>query len=149
MRLQLLEEYYFPEMSRTIRKQLSSCECCKLYKHERHLNKPLLQPTPVPSYPCEILHIFLCTLEKKIYLSCIEKFTKFKKLFPLEAKSSIHLREKLVEVLHSFAVPKVLVFDKERGLLCPKVLTHARYRRLKSMVKSRGFIQPSSRFTGV
>lgn len=122
VRLQLLEKYYFPQMASTIRRQLSSCECCKLFKYERHPNRPFLQP----KYPCEILHIDIFTLEKKIYLSCIDKFTKFAKLFLLESKSSIHLREKLVEALHYFTVPRVLVSDNERGLLCPTVLNYLR-----------------------
>lgn len=64
IRLQLLEKYYFPRMSSTIRLQTSSCQCCKLYKYERHPNKPNLQPTPIPNYPCEILHIDIFALEK-------------------------------------------------------------------------------------
>lgn len=126
VRLQLLEKYYFPQMASTIRRQLSSCECCKLFKYERHPNRPFLQLTPIPKYPCEILHIDIFTLEKKIYLSCIDTFTKFAKLFLLESKSSIHLREKLVEALHYFTVPRVLVSDNERGLLCPTVLNYLR-----------------------
>lgn len=124
--MQLYEKYYFPQMASTIRKQISSCEFCKLYKYERHANKPILQPTPIPRYPCEILHIDIFTLDKRIYLSCINKFTNFAKLFPLESKSSIHLRENLVEVLHYFTVPRLLVSDKDRGRLCPTVLNYLR-----------------------
>lgn len=68
VRLQILEKFYFPKMASTIRVQLSSCECCKLFKYDRHLNKPVLHPTPIPDYPCEILHIDIFTLQKKVYL---------------------------------------------------------------------------------
>nr|AAL13731.1 LD21171p [Drosophila melanogaster] len=113
-------------MSSTIRLQTSSCQCCKLYKYERHPNKPNLQPTPIPNYPCEILHIDIFALEKRLYLSCIDKFSKFAKLFHLQSKASVHLRETLVEALHYFTAPKVLVSDNERGLLCPTVLNYLR-----------------------
>lgn len=126
IRLQLLERYYFPRMSSTIRLQTSSCHCCKLFKYDRHLNRPNLQPTPIPNYPCEILHIDIFMLEKRLYLSCIDKFSKFAKLFHLQSKASVHLRETLVEALHYFTAPKVLVSDNERGLLCPTVLNYLR-----------------------
>jgi len=68
IRLQLLERYYFPRMSSTIRLRTSLCQCCKLYKYERHPNKPNLQPTPILNYPCEILYIDIFVLEKRLYL---------------------------------------------------------------------------------
>lgn len=37
-------------MSSIIRSQLSSCECCKLCKYERHPNRPDLQPTQVGNW---------------------------------------------------------------------------------------------------
>lgn len=117
MRPQLLEKLYFTGISSITCNELSSCECCKLYTYERHANNPIRQPTPVPNYPCEILDIDIFTLEKKIYQSCIDKFTKLAKLFPLESQSSDHLREKFVEVLHYFTVPRMIVTDNKRVLL--------------------------------
>lgn len=38
----------------------------------------------------------------------------------------MHLRETLVEALHYFTAPRVLVSDNERGLLCPTVLNYLR-----------------------
>lgn len=61
-----------------------------------------------------------------MYLSCIDKFTKFANLFLVESKSSVHLRERLLEALHYLSVPKTMVSDTERGLLCPTVLNFLR-----------------------
>lgn len=113
-RLQILEEYYFPAMARQIRDYVRQCDTCKLNKYDRHPAKPFLQPTPIPGYPCEILHIDLFEIEKQKYLSAIDKFTKFAKLFPIKNKSSVHLRKKLTDLLHYFSVPKILVMDNER-----------------------------------
>jgi len=70
--------------------------------------------TPIPNYPCEILHIDVFTLEKKIYLSCIDKFSQFAKLFPLQSKSAIHLRETLLDGLSDF---KQETHEDIRGLI--------------------------------
>jgi len=124
MKIQILERFYLPKMASRIKTQVSSCQVCKMFKYDRHPNKPELQLTPIPTYPCEILHIDLFTLENHKFLSCIDKFSKFAKLFPIDSKSSIHLRENLIEVLHYFTAPKTLVSDNERGLLCPTVLNY-------------------------
>lgn len=122
VRLQLLDSCYFLKMASRIRAFTATCQICKYQKYDRHTNKPFLQPTPIPTRPCEILHIDIFMLEGKKYLSCLDKFSKFAKLFPLEPKSALHLREELVKVLHYFSVPKTMVSDNERGLLCPTVL---------------------------
>jgi len=124
MRMQILEKFYFPKMTSRMKLQVSSCHVCKMYKYDRHPNKPELQVTPIPAYPCEILHIDIFALENHKFLSCIDKFSKFAKLFPIESKSAVHLRERLTEVLHYFSAPKTLVSDNERGLLCPTVLNY-------------------------
>jgi len=95
MKLQILERFYFPTMASRIRTQISSCKVCKMFKYDRHPNKPEIQLTPIRTYPCEILHIDLFMVEGYKFLSCIDKFSKFAKLFPTESKSAVNLREKL------------------------------------------------------
>jgi len=124
MKLQILERLYFPKMASLIKSQVSSCQVFKKCKYDRHPNKPELQLTPILKYPCEILHIDLFTLENHRFLSCIHKFSKFAKLFPIDSKSSIRLREKFTEVLHYFSALNTMVSDNERGLLCPTVLNY-------------------------
>lgn len=125
-REQILEKFYFPAMSRQIREYIRQCETCQFNKYDRHPSKPYIQPTPIPSYPCEILHIDIFEIERQKYLSCIDKFTKFAKLFPIKNKSSTHLRTKLTVALHYFTVPRALVMDNERGFLTPLVLNYIR-----------------------
>lgn len=125
-REQILEKFYFPAMSKHIREYIANCETCKLNKYDRHPSVPYMQATPIPSYPCEILHIDIFEIERFKYLSCIDKFTKFAKLFPIKNKSSTHLRTKLTVALHYFSVPRTLVMDNERGFLTPLVINYIR-----------------------
>lgn len=88
-------------------------------KYDRHPVVPELQPTPVPSYPCEILHMDIVEIQNEKFLSCIDKFSKFAKLFHIKNKSSLYLREKLTKILHYFTIPRILVTDNERSFLSP------------------------------
>jgi len=106
MKLQILEKLYFPRMTSRNRSLASSCRACKMFIYDRHPAKPELQLTPIPNYPCEILHIDLFSIENLKFLSCIDKFSKFSKLFPIKSKLAVHLREKLTEVLHNFTAPE-------------------------------------------
>lgn len=125
-REQILEKFYFPAMSRQIREYIKQCETCKVNKYDRHPSKPHMQPTPIPNYPCEILHIDIFDIEKQKFLSCIDKFTKFAKLFPIKNRSSPHLKMMLTIALHYFTVPRALVMDNERGFLTPLVINYIR-----------------------
>jgi len=124
VRIQILEKYYFPRMASIIRTQLSTCTTCKLYKYDRHPNKPPLQPTPIPKLPMWDTSYRRFHIGGKIYLSCIDKFSKFDKLFPLPSKLEIRHRETLLDALHYFTAPRIIVSDNERGLLCPTVLNY-------------------------
>ena len=81
--LQLLNKCYFLKMTSRIRTFTATCQICRYQKYDCHPNKPFLQPTPIPTRLCEVLLIDIFLLEKKKYLSCIDKFSKYAKLFPI------------------------------------------------------------------
>ena len=124
--LQILENYYFPRMRSLVRDYTKNCEVCKLNKYDRHFIKPQLQPTPIPKYPCEILHIDIFEIHGLKFISCIDKFSKFAKLFHIQNRSAIHLKHKLTKVLHYFTVPRIIVSDNEKGFLTPTILNFIR-----------------------
>lgn len=128
---QLLERYYFPRMNSLITKYTRTCEVCRANKYDRHPVSPELQPTPVPSYPCEILHMDIMEIQNEKFISCIDKFSKFAKLFHIKNKSSLHLRDKVTKVLHYFTVPKILVTDNERSFLSPIIMNFIRMLDIK------------------
>lgn len=119
---QLLEKYYFPRMNSLITRYAKSCEVCMANKYDRHPVNPEFRPTPIPSYPCEILHMDIMELQNEKYISCIDKFSKFSKLFHIKNKSSLYLRNKITKILHYFTVPRMLVTDNERSFLSPIIL---------------------------
>lgn len=124
--LQILERYYFPRMRSLICQYTRNCEVCKLNKYDRHPYKPKLQATPIPKYSCEILHIDIFEIQGFKFISCIDKFSKFAKLFHIKNRSAIHLKSKLTKVLHYFTVPRMVVLDNEKGFLTPTILNFIR-----------------------
>lgn len=118
-------------MARRIRDYVRECSVCKSDKYDRHPSKPLLLPTSIPSYPCEIVQIDIFEIDKQKYLSALDKCSKFAKVFSIKNKSSIHFYKKLTSLLHSFSVFKVLVMDNERGFLTTLVLNYVRSLRIE------------------
>lgn len=123
---QILERFYFPKMSKEIKKYVKACEICNINKYDRHPYKPELQETPVPTYPSEILHLDIIEFQGEKFISCIDKFSKFAKFFRIKDKSVLHLREKLTKILHFFTVPKILVIDNEKSLISPIISSYIR-----------------------
>lgn len=139
MKEQILEAYYFPRMMSIIKKFVATCEICKANKYDRHPTSPELQATPVPKYPCEIVHMDIMEIQNEKFLTVVDKFSKFSKFFHIKDRSAIYLRSKLIKILHYFTVPIMLVTDNERGFLSPIVL---------NLIKSLGvklYLTPSHR----
>lgn len=113
---QILERYYFPKMTKEIKKYVATCDNCNRNKYDRHPAKPELQETPFPEYPIQILHM---EISGEKYLTC-----KFAKFFHLKNKSVLHLRDKLIKVLHYFSVPELLVSDNEPSFVSPTILNY-------------------------
>jgi len=118
---QILERYYFPQMNALVKKFTAECETCKRNKYDRHPSNPLLKATPIPRYACEILHVDILNLQGEKFISVLDKFSKFAKLFHIKNRSTLHLREKMIKILHYFTAPRIMVTDNEGGFLSPLV----------------------------
>lgn len=119
---QILERYYFPQMMANVRKYAASCDVCNRNKYDRHPNNPELQATPVPRYPCEIIHMDIMEIQDEKFITVVDKFSKFSKFFHLKDRSAISIRSKIIKMVHFFTAPLTLVTDNEKGFLSPIVL---------------------------
>jgi hypothetical protein len=120
-REQILEKFYFPKMTSLIKKYTKECEICNKNKYDRHPHKPHRQETPIATYPTEIVHIDIFEIANEKYISCIDKFSKFSKFFHIDAKTVLPVREKLIEIIHFFTIPKMLIMDNEPSFISPLV----------------------------
>lgn len=121
---QILEKYYFPQMTKLIKNFVNSCNVCRSNKYDRHPPKPHLQPTPIPSYPTEILHMDIIEFKKEKFITCVDKFSKFTKFFHIKNKSALHIRNRIIKLIHFFTAPKILVTDNESSFISPIVLNY-------------------------
>lgn len=131
-KIQILEKYYFPQMKNLIKKYTQTCETCNTNKYDRHPDKPELQKTPIPTYPSEILHIDIMEIKTEKFISCIDKYSKFAKFFHIKNKSVLHLREKLIKILHYFTIPKLLVMDNEKSFVSPIIVDYLKTLKIES-----------------
>lgn len=115
----IIQEYYFPNMNTKIKEVLKNCKICKENKYDRHPTQKELQGTPVPNYPTEIVHIDIMELDGQLFLTSIDKFSKFTKIFPIENKSAVYLKDKVFELIYYYTTPKLLVMDRDKALTSP------------------------------
>lgn len=125
-KIQLLEKYYFPRMYAEVKKYVASCETCHASKYDRNPSKPDLQETPFPKLPCEIIHVDIMEIQNQKFISVIDKFSRFAKLFHISDRSLLNIREKLVKILHYFTIPKILVTDNESSIISPLIANFIR-----------------------
>lgn len=118
---QILEKYYFPHMFACIRKFVANCNICNTNKYDRNPTRPQFQETPIPTMPCEILHMDIVEIQGQKFISVLDKFSKFAKVFHISDRSVLTIREKLVKILHFFTAPKVLVTDNESSFISPLI----------------------------
>lgn len=123
-REQILEKYYFPKMTKLIKNYTKSCEVCSRNKYDRHPPNPEIQPTPIPSYPTEILHVDIMEIKGEKFLTCVDKFSKYTKFFHIKNKSVLHIRDKMIKLLHFFSAPRKIVMDNEGSFISPIVLNY-------------------------
>lgn len=73
---QILQEYFFPKMTKLVTEVVVNCKTCTKAKYDRYPKKHILGETPIPSYPGDMLHIDIFSTDKKQFLTCIDKFSK-------------------------------------------------------------------------
>ena len=113
-KLQILEKFYFPAMSRKIKRITKMCKVCKENKYDRHPNDTKLGATPLPEYPGHTVHIDIFSTDRHKVLTSIDKFSKLAVVKTVEGKSIENIRKPLRDIIFYFGVPKAIVFDNEK-----------------------------------
>lgn len=115
--LQLLKNFYFPRMNKVIQQYVKTCEICKMEKYERNPQKFIKVKTPIPNYPAEIIHIDIFTYDQdNLFISSIDKFSKFLKMRPIISKAIPDVQDVLIQLLFDWDVPAQIVMDNDSTL---------------------------------
>lgn len=113
---QVLSEYYFPKMTKLASEIAANCKTCAKAKYDRHPKKQELGETPVPTHVGEILHIDIFSTDKKYFLTCVDKFSKFAMVQPILSRTIEDLKAPLLQLMNVFPKAKTIYCDNEPSL---------------------------------
>lgn len=104
---------YYPKLMELIQIIINQCEVCQEVKYDRRPIKPKLQHTETPTDINEIIHIDTYIIMKNIFLTVIDKFSKFGSAYYLTDRNHLTLIEQLEEHFAKVGKPKKIVADNE------------------------------------
>lgn len=113
---EILRRYYFPNLKRKIRLFVIMCDICNRNKYERKPYKIKLGETPIPKAPLDIVHTDIFIAQPNIFLSFVDKFSRFGSLIPIKSRAIPHVRKGLIKYFSLYGYPKLLVSDNEPAI---------------------------------
>lgn len=112
----LKRDYFFPNMKKKIRRFIDLCTECKSAKYDRKPYKLTFAEVPIARKPFEIIHIDLFISGSNIFLSAVDKFSRFGILVPIKTKAIPDVRKGLIKFFSTYKQPEMIVSDNERAL---------------------------------
>lgn len=114
----LRRNYWFPKMTRFVRKYVDACVQCAYAKNKTHAREGLLHPIEKIEKPFHTLHIdhlgpFVRSNRGFSYLLVVvDAFTKFCFIKPVRNTNTANVIRILDEIFHTFRTPDRLVSDR-------------------------------------
>lgn len=113
---QILQDYFFPKLTRLVNEAVANCKVCNRAKYDRHPQKQVIGETPIPSQVGEILHIDIFSTVKKHFLTCIDKFSKFAIVQPIASRTIVDIEPPILQLMNFFPSAKTIYCDNEPSL---------------------------------
>lgn len=113
---QILADYYFPKMSKLANETVQDCRICSKAKYVRHSTRQELGETPIPSFTGEMLHVDIFSTDKKYFLTCVDKFSKFAMVQPIPSRTIEDVKLPLMQLLNVFPQARQIYCDNEPSL---------------------------------
>lgn len=119
------KRFYFPRMKCKIQHFIKLCDICHQNKYDRHPYKVKYGSTPDVKKPMEIIHADIFIAAPNLFLSIVDKFSRFGILIPIKSRTICDVRKGLVKFMSLYGSPGLIVCDNEpafksveiRGLL--------------------------------
>ena len=113
---QILSDYYFPKMTKLVNEIVKNCKICSKSKYDRHPQRQEIGETIIPSQVGEILHIDIFSTDKKYFLTCLDKFSKFAVVQPIASRTIIDVKIPIFQLLNIFPNVNTIYCDNEKSL---------------------------------
>jgi hypothetical protein len=112
----LIKSYYFPKMKNKLRNFITICDICNKAKYDRKPYKIKFAETPIPKKPLDILHIDIFLSNSDIFLSAVDKLSRYGMLVTIKSRSIPDIRRGLIKLISTYGTPKLIVCDNEPSL---------------------------------
>ncbi len=80
--------YYWPKLFIKLKEYIKNCTICNQNKYNRHPIEIPIDEAPIPVNEGENLHVDIFYANKKIFLTCIDAYSKFLTVKEIENKSN-------------------------------------------------------------
>lgn len=109
----VLRDHYFPKMGKLASEVVKNCNICLEAKYPRNPIRQKLGVTPIPSFPGEMLHIDIFSTDKQLFLTCVDKFSKFAVTQQVPSRSIVDVTPALLQLINIFPGAKQIFCDNE------------------------------------
>jgi len=75
---------------------VANCRVCTQAKYDRHPKKQEIGETPIPSHTGEMVHIDIFSTDRKLFLTCVDKFSKFAIVQPVVSRTIVDITAPLL-----------------------------------------------------
>lgn len=113
---QILQDYFFPKMTRLTKEIVANCRICNKAKYDRHPQKQCIGKTPVPNQAGEILHIDIYSTQSKYFLTCVDKFSKFAIVQPIASRTIVDIEPCILQLMNFYPRTRIVYCDNEPSL---------------------------------
>ena len=120
---QIIKEYYFPRMDRIAKEIVSNCKTCSRAKYQRHPRHHVIEETQIPTYAGEILHVDIYSTDKKYFLTCVDKFSKFAIVQPIQSRTIVDIKIPILQLINFYSGTKTIFCDNEKSLNSETITT--------------------------
>lgn len=112
--------YYWPRMSRDVKRYVTTCDICQKAKPKRHAPIGLLRPIPIPTQPFEVVSMdFIPELPNSNgydnILVIVDKLTKYGIFIPCNTNINEEETARLFfkHIISKFGIPRQVISDRD------------------------------------
>ena len=95
---------------------VATFKTCSKAKYERHPKLQTISETRIPTYSGEILHVDIYSTDKCYFLTCIDTFSKFTIVQPIQTRSITDIKRPILQLINIFPEVKTVYCDNEKSL---------------------------------
>lgn len=109
----LKNKFFFPKLQQQIQLVINNCKKCQEIKYDRKPIKPKYKLTETPKQKNQIIHLDIFHIQKKAFLTIIDKLTKFAVGYVITDRNWRSKKAILIEHFSKFGKPEKIISDNE------------------------------------